>query len=83
MVDELAEAGMKPGAVVASVGGGGLLCGVIMGLQRHGWDDVRVVAAETDGVSSLVAGARTPPFDRAAVRGGDAVLVAAVGTSAV
>ena len=48
-MDELAEAGVKPGAVVASVGGGGLLNGVIMGLQRHGWNDVRVVAAETDG----------------------------------
>ncbi|KAL1524820.1 hypothetical protein AB1Y20_019700 [Prymnesium parvum] len=53
LVDELALAGIKPGAVVASVGGGGLLCGVILGLQRHGWNDVGVVAAETLGANCL------------------------------
>nr|XP_020479122.1 L-serine dehydratase/L-threonine deaminase-like [Monopterus albus]XP_020479123.1 L-serine dehydratase/L-threonine deaminase-like [Monopterus albus] len=39
----------KPGAVVVSVGGGGLLCGVIQGLKDVGWMDVPVVAMETVG----------------------------------
>lgn len=40
---------VKPGAVVLSVGGGGLLCGVIQGLKDVGWTDVPVVAMETVG----------------------------------
>jgi len=55
IVDELAEANLKPDAVVVSVGGGGLLCGVYEGLLRHGWSDVCVVAAETKGADSFSA----------------------------
>eukprot|EP00064_Thunnus_orientalis_P006354 superscaffoldBa00000658_g6371 len=40
---------VKPGAVLVSVGGGGLLCGVIQGLKDVGWTDVPVVAMETEG----------------------------------
>uniref|UniRef100_A0A3Q0T3P2 L-serine ammonia-lyase n=1 Tax=Amphilophus citrinellus TaxID=61819 RepID=A0A3Q0T3P2_AMPCI len=40
---------VKPGAVVVSVGGGGLLCGVIQGLMDVGWMDVPIVAMETVG----------------------------------
>ena len=43
----------KPGAVVLSVGGGGLLNGVVEGLRRAGWDDVPIVAMETIGAHSL------------------------------
>ncbi|XP_043188057.1 serine dehydratase-like [Amphibalanus amphitrite] len=39
----------RPAAVLLSVGGGGLANGVIEGLHRVGWDDVPVVAAETEG----------------------------------
>ncbi|KAG7281690.1 hypothetical protein CRUP_008065 [Coryphaenoides rupestris] len=39
----------KPGAVVLSVGGGGLLCGVAQGLRAVGWEDVPIVAMETVG----------------------------------
>lgn len=53
LVDEVAQAGFKPDAVVLSVGGGGLLSGVVQGLQRHGWHDVPVVAAETQGADSF------------------------------
>jgi len=53
MVDELAAAGFKPDAVVLSVGGGGLLSGVVEGLQRNGWGDVPVLAVETEGAASL------------------------------
>jgi L-serine/L-threonine ammonia-lyase len=52
MIDEVARAGSKPDAVVLSVGGGGLLCGVAEGLRRNGWDDVPLVAVETEGAAS-------------------------------
>jgi L-serine/L-threonine ammonia-lyase len=53
MIDEVARAGVKPDAVVLSVGGGGLLCGVVNGLHRNGWHDVPVIAVETEGADSL------------------------------
>ena len=53
LVDEVARAGVKPGAVVLSVGGGGLFCGVVEGLRRNGWQDVPVVTAETVGADAL------------------------------
>jgi L-serine/L-threonine ammonia-lyase len=39
--------------VVLSVGGGGLLCGVISGLRRNGMAAVPVIAVETEGADSL------------------------------
>ncbi|RUP52017.1 tryptophan synthase beta subunit-like PLP-dependent enzyme [Jimgerdemannia flammicorona] len=49
-----------PDAVICVVGGGGLLNGVIMGLQDVGWAQVPVIAVETHGSnsfqSSVVAG---------------------------
>ena len=53
MIDEVARAGVKPDAVVLSVGGGGLLCGVVNGLHRNGWPQVPVIAVETEGADSL------------------------------
>jgi L-serine/L-threonine ammonia-lyase len=53
MIDEVAAAGLKPDAVVLSVGGGGLMCGVIEGLRSHRWPDVPVIAVETEGAASL------------------------------
>ena len=57
LVDEVAQAaittGWVPDMVVLSVGGGGLLCGVLQGLQRNGWGHVPVLAAETEGADSL------------------------------
>jgi len=58
LVDEIAEEIDKPDAVVLSVGGGGLLCGVVEGLQRHGWKDVPVIAVETEGTASFSASLR-------------------------
>jgi L-serine/L-threonine ammonia-lyase len=55
MIDEVARAASKPDAVVLSVGGGGLLCGVAEGLRRNGWDDVPLVAVETTGAASYAA----------------------------
>ncbi|MEZ5418798.1 MAG: pyridoxal-phosphate dependent enzyme [Vicinamibacterales bacterium] len=53
MVDEVARAGLRPDAVVLSVGGGGLLSGVAEGMRRNGWDQVPIVAVETAGAASL------------------------------
>jgi L-serine/L-threonine ammonia-lyase len=53
LVREIADAGIKPGAIVLSVGGGGLLCGVAEGLHSLGWTDVPIVAVETEGASSF------------------------------
>ena len=35
MMDEIARDGIKPGAVALSVGGGGLLCGAVVGMQQR------------------------------------------------
>lgn len=53
MIDEIARTGVRPGVVVLSVGGGGLLCGVVEGLIRNGLESVPVVAVETLGADSL------------------------------
>lgn len=52
LIDEVAQAGHKPGAVVLSVRGG-LLWGVVEGLLRNGWQDVPVIAVETEGAASF------------------------------
>ncbi len=46
----------RPGLVVLAVGGGGLLCGVLQGLERNRWPDVPVLAVETQGAASYAAG---------------------------
>nr|XP_006640502.1 PREDICTED: L-serine dehydratase/L-threonine deaminase [Lepisosteus oculatus] len=54
LVAELKEAmERRPGAIVLSVGGGGLLCGVVRGLRHVGWADVPIIAMETRGAHSL------------------------------
>lgn len=58
IISEIAEAGVKPGLLVLSVGGGGLLCGVLEGLQGVGWSDVPVLAVETEGAASFAASVR-------------------------
>jgi L-serine/L-threonine ammonia-lyase len=53
MLDEVVRSGLKPDVVILSVGGGGLLCGVVDGLRRNGWTDVPVIAVETEGAASF------------------------------
>ena len=43
----------KPDAIVVPVGGGGLLAGILQGMQRHGWVDIPVLAMETHGSNSF------------------------------
>ena len=44
-----------PAAIVCSVGGGGLLCGLMQGLHGvgNGWENIPVIALETIGADSL------------------------------
>lgn len=42
-----------PSAVICVVGGGGLLCGVLEGMHKVGWEKVPVLACETLGANKL------------------------------
>lgn len=53
VIDEIVQSGIKPDGVIVSVGGGGLLCGVVEGLRRNGLQSVPVIAVETLGADSL------------------------------
>jgi len=67
IVDEIVGQCNKPDVIILSVGGGGLLCGIVEGLERHGWQDVSIVAVETEGASSLassVSAGRLVTLDR-------------------
>nr|CAD7426337.1 unnamed protein product [Timema monikensis] len=50
IIEELEEQlPCKPEVIVVAVGGAGLLCGILNGLQKIGWADIPVVAMETIG----------------------------------
>lgn len=54
IVDELKEqCRTQPDCIVLSVGGGGLMNGVVEGLKRNGWTDTAILAVETVGADSL------------------------------
>jgi L-serine/L-threonine ammonia-lyase len=53
MIDEVARAGVVFDSVLLSVGGGGLMSGVVEGLRRNGLGHIPVVAMETFGADSL------------------------------
>ncbi|KAF4516939.1 hypothetical protein B566_EDAN005540 [Ephemera danica] len=55
MIDEMAIQleGRRPGCLLVSVGGGGLLRGLLVGLERHGWLQVPVIALETHGADCM------------------------------
>ncbi|TAL94324.1 MAG: pyridoxal-phosphate dependent enzyme [Paraburkholderia sp.] len=53
IIDEVVAAGEQPDAVVLSVGGGGLLCGVHEGLRRNNLGHVPIIAVETEGADSF------------------------------
>jgi L-serine/L-threonine ammonia-lyase len=53
VVDEIIEDLPKVRAIIVSVGGGGLICGVLEGLDRHKNSSAKVVACETEGAASF------------------------------
>ncbi len=55
IIDEVRKSNLFPDVVVLSVGGGGLLCGIIEGLYRNEMANVPILAVETDGADSLSA----------------------------
>ncbi len=55
MIDELAKQCPKPDVIVCSVGGGGLLSGVLEGLDRNGWSDVAVIGCGAYGANAFAA----------------------------
>lgn len=55
MIDEIVQQCEKPDAIIAAVGGGGLLCGILEGLERHHWSDVAAFSVETAGAASFAA----------------------------
>lgn len=58
IIDELASTlteSERPDTIILSVGGGGLLAGIQQGLDRHGWDQTRIIAVETEGAASFAA----------------------------
>jgi L-serine/L-threonine ammonia-lyase len=55
LIDEVAAEGIKPEAVVAAVGGGGLACGILAGMHQQGWQDVPFFGVETEGAASFAA----------------------------
>ena len=55
IIDEVRKFNILPDVVVLSVGGGGLLCGIIEGLRRNEMANVPILAVETEGADSLSA----------------------------
>ena len=53
LIDEVVAEKCLPDAVVLSVGGGGLLCGIAHGLKSSGLENIPIVAVETRGAASL------------------------------
>lgn len=73
IIGELQKAHVKPDAIIVSVGGGGLMTGLIHGLYAIGWQDVAIITAETQGADSLAAAVKAkkrislPKIDTVAV----------------
>jgi len=53
LIDEVVAAGAAFDCVVTSVGGGGLLVGIVEGLRRNGLAHVPAIAVETEGAASF------------------------------
>ncbi|KAF9519992.1 hypothetical protein BS47DRAFT_1287756 [Hydnum rufescens UP504] len=53
VAEQLPKATSPPDAIVCSVGGGSMLTGTLLGCAEQGWDDVHVVALETQGADAF------------------------------
>jgi L-serine/L-threonine ammonia-lyase len=55
MIDEMYTQCAKPDVILLSIGGGGMMSGVIEGLDRAGWSDVPVIGCGTYGANAFAA----------------------------
>ena len=55
LIDEVVAKGARFDCVVTSVGGGGLLAGIVEGLRRNSLSHLPVIAVETEGAASFTA----------------------------
>jgi L-serine/L-threonine ammonia-lyase len=53
LIDEVVRSGAEFDSVILSVGGGGLLSGVVEGLERNGLASLPILAVETEGANCL------------------------------
>ncbi|WP_313653430.1 pyridoxal-phosphate dependent enzyme [Pantoea sp.] len=53
LVDEVISEGVRPDAVMLSVGGGSMLSGIAQGLEKHQLSHIPIYAVETEGTASL------------------------------
>lgn len=53
IVDEVISEGVKPDAVILSIGGGSMLSGIAQGLEKHQLGHIPLYAVETHGTASL------------------------------
>lgn len=53
LIDEIVEFQMKPDAIVFSIAGGGILCGILEGLHRHSWQDIPIMTVGTKGADAF------------------------------
>ena len=53
LIDEIVLSGLRPDWLVCSVGGGGLLCGMMQGLAANDLHQTQVLALETTGADAL------------------------------
>jgi L-serine/L-threonine ammonia-lyase len=50
IIDEaVTQCAKQPDAIIVSVGGGGLACGLLEGMHQHGWNNIPLIAVETIG----------------------------------
>ena len=47
IIDECFDQMPQPDKLIVSVGGGCLLCGILMGLKKHGWNKTQIITTET------------------------------------
>jgi len=54
MIDEIRQqCPVKPDGILLSVGGGGMMSGILQGLDRNGWSDVPVIGCGTHGANAF------------------------------
>ena len=53
IIEECYEQMEQPDMIVTSVGGGGLLMGILKGIEKVGWQNTKIVGVETEGAASF------------------------------